>query len=65
MPDLLIRTSGERRISNFMLWQLAYAELYFCDLFWPDFSEEELLKAIHSFANRERRFGVTSEQLEG
>lgn len=56
--DLLIRTSGEQRISNFLLWQLAYAELYFTDTFWPDFSEEELLKAIENFENRNRRYGA-------
>jgi undecaprenyl diphosphate synthase len=61
--DLLIRTSGERRISNFLLWQIAYAELYFIDVFWPDFSEHHLLEAIKNYQNRERRFGKTSEQL--
>ncbi len=61
--DLLIRTSGEHRISNFLLWQIAYAELYFIDVFWPDFSEEHLVKAIKNYQNRERRFGKTSEQL--
>lgn len=61
--DLLIRTSGERRISNFLLWQIAYAELYFTDVFWPDFSESHLIAAIKSYQNRERRFGKTSEQL--
>jgi len=61
--DLLIRTSGERRISNFLLWQIAYAELYFIDVFWPDFSEHHLLEAITNYQNRERRFGKTSEQL--
>ncbi|UII80796.1 isoprenyl transferase [Flagellimonas sp. CMM7] len=61
--DLLIRTSGERRISNFLLWQIAYAELYFIDVFWPDFSEHHLVEAILSYQNRERRFGKTSEQL--
>lgn len=61
--DLLIRTSGEYRISNFLLWQIAYAELYFTDIFWPDFGEEELEKAIKSYQKRERRFGKTSEQL--
>ncbi|MFK7813048.1 MAG: isoprenyl transferase [Maribacter sp.] len=61
--DLLIRTSGEHRISNFLLWQIAYAELYFIDVFWPDFSEEYLVKAIQNYQNRERRFGKTSEQL--
>ena len=65
MPDvdLLIRTSGECRISNFLLWQIAYAELYFIDVFWPDFSEHHLVEAILSYQNRERRFGKTSEQL--
>lgn len=61
--DLLIRTSGEQRLSNFLLWQIAYAELYFTDIFWPDFSEEDLYKAIASYQKRERRFGKTSEQL--
>ena len=61
--DLLIRTSGEHRISNFLLWQIAYAELYFIDVFWPDFSEDHLVKAIQNYQNRERRFGKTSEQL--
>ncbi|MCL6274976.1 isoprenyl transferase [Muricauda sp. 2012CJ35-5] len=61
--DLLIRTSGEQRISNFLLWQIAYAELYFIDVFWPDFSEHHLVEAILSYQNRERRFGKTSEQL--
>ena len=62
-PDLLIRTSGEYRISNFMLWQLAYSELYFTPTFWPDFDKEELYKAIVDYQQRERRFGKTSEQL--
>ncbi len=62
-PDLLIRTSGERRISNFLLWQSAYTELYFSDTPWPDFSREELFKAIGEYQSRERRFGKTSEQL--
>src|SRR5690606_25617866 len=61
--DLLIRSSGECRISNFLLWQIAYAELYFIDVFWPDFSEHHLVEAILSYQNRERRFGKTSEQL--
>lgn len=61
--DLLIRTSGEHRISNFLLWQIAYAELYFIDIFWPDFSIEHLVEAIRNYQNRERRFGKTSEQL--
>lgn len=62
-PELLIRTSGEKRISNFLLWQLSYSELYFTDTLWPDFNREELYKAIISFQNRERRFGMTGEQL--
>lgn len=62
-PELLIRTSGETRISNFLLWQIAYAELYFTPVFWPDFGKKELIEAIHSYQNRERRFGKTSEQL--
>ena len=61
--DLLIRTSGEKRISNFLLWQIAYAELYFCDVYWPDFSEDDFTKAFIEFQNRERRFGKTSKQL--
>lgn len=62
-PDLLIRTGGEQRISNFLLWQLSYAELYFTDIYWPDFREEELYEAIRSYQQRERRFGKTSDQL--
>ncbi len=62
-PELMIRTSGEKRISNFLLWQLAYAEFYFTEIFWPEFSKEELYKAILEYQNRERRFGKTSEQL--
>lgn len=62
-PDLLIRTSGELRISNFLLWQLAYSELYFTDLLWPDFTVEELYHAIVDYQHRERRFGKTSEQV--
>ena len=62
-PELLIRTSGEKRVSNFLLWQLAYAEFYFTDVFWPEFNKEELYKAVIEFQNRERRFGKTSEQL--
>ncbi len=62
--DLLIRTSGEHRISNFLLWQIAYSELYFTDVLWPDFKEEDLYQAIISYQNRERRFGKTSEQIK-
>ena len=62
-PELMIRTSGEHRISNFLLWQLAYAEFYFTDVFWPDFRKNEFYKAILSYQNRERRFGKTSEQI--
>ena len=62
-PDLLIRIGGEQRISNFLLWQSAYTELYFCDTYWPDFKEEEFYKAIVDYQLRERRFGKTSEQL--
>jgi len=62
-PDLLIRTSGEYRVSNFLLWQLAYAELYFTDILWPDFSEESLFDAIVDYQKRERRFGLISDQL--
>lgn len=62
-PDLLIRTGGELRLSNYLLWQCAYSELYFCDTFWPDFREEELRKAICDYQKRERRFGKTSEQI--
>jgi undecaprenyl diphosphate synthase len=62
-PDLMIRTSGELRISNFLLWQLAYAELYFTDKFWPDFGKEDFYDAIINFQKRERRFGKTSEQI--
>ena len=62
--DLLIRTSGEHRISNFLLWQIAYAELYFTDILWPDFKEEDLYEAIISYQKRERRFGKTSEQIK-
>ena len=62
-PDLLIRTGGEIRLSNYLLWQAAYTELYFCDTFWPDFREEALCKAICDYQQRERRFGKTSEQI--
>ncbi|MDP5029492.1 MAG: polyprenyl diphosphate synthase [Paraglaciecola sp.] len=61
--DLLIRTGGEQRISNFLLWQLAYAELYFTDEYWPDFSEEVFLQAVTNFSERQRRFGMTGEQV--
>lgn len=64
-PDLLIRTGGELRISNYLLWQIAYSELYFCDTYWPDFMEEDLHKAIESFQNRQRRYGKTEAQVEG
>ena len=63
-PDLLIRTGGELRISNYLLWQIAYSELYFCDTYWPDFSEDDLRKAVESFQSRQRRFGKTGEQVE-
>lgn len=62
-PDLMIRTGGEVRMSNYLLWQCAYSELYFCETFWPDFKEEELHKAICDYQKRERRFGKTSEQI--
>lgn len=62
-PELLIRTSGEQRISNFLLWQIAYSELYFSEKLWPEFSREDFYSAIIDFQNRERRFGLTSEQL--
>ena len=61
--DLVIRTSGEKRISNFLLWQIAYAELYFTSIFWPDFNKEAFYKAIIEYQQRERRFGKTSDQL--
>jgi undecaprenyl diphosphate synthase len=63
-PELLIRTSGEHRISNFLLWQLAYTELYFTETLWPDFGKEELYEAIIDYQNRERRFGMTGEQVK-
>lgn len=63
-PELLIRTSGEQRISNFLLWQIAYSELFFCTKFWPDFGKEDFYNAIVDYQNRERRFGKTSEQLK-
>ena len=63
-PDLLIRTGGELRISNYLLWQIAYSELYFCDTYWPDFDEQQLHRAIASFQQRQRRFGKTEAQVE-
>ncbi len=63
-PDLLIRTGGEKRISNFLLWQLAYTELYFCDHLWPDFSEKAMQEALEEYAFRQRRYGKTAEQVE-
>lgn len=63
-PELLIRTGGELRISNYMLWQIAYSELYFCDTYWPDFDEDALHNAIASYQSRQRRFGKTEEQVE-
>ena len=62
-PDLLIRTGGEFRLSNYLLWQCAYSELYFCETHWPDFGVDEFYKAIASYQKRERRFGKTSEQI--
>ena len=62
-PDLLIRTGGEIRISNYLLWQCAYSELYFCDTYWPDFGEEDLHKAIIDYQCRQRRFGKTGDQV--
>jgi undecaprenyl diphosphate synthase len=64
-PDLLIRTGGEVRVSNYLLWQIAYSELYFCDTYWPDFNEEDLHKAIADYQRRQRRFGKTEAQVEG
>ena len=63
-PDLFIRTGGEQRISNFLLWQLAYTEFYFCDLFWPDFSVVEMQQALDEYSRRQRRYGKTGEQIE-
>ena len=63
-PDLLVRTSGEMRISNFLLWQMAYTELYFTKTLWPDFRKADLIAALKSYQNRERRFGKISEQIE-
>jgi undecaprenyl diphosphate synthase len=62
-PDLFIRTGGEQRISNFLLWNLAYTELYFCDCLWPDFDDEEIERAFRHFASRQRRFGLTGDQV--
>lgn len=64
-PDLMIRTAGEYRISNFMLWQLAYAEYYFSDLYWPDFREEQMIAALDAYSQRKRRFGQTDDQVAG
>jgi len=64
-PDLFIRTGGEQRVSNFVLWNLAYTELYFCDTLWPDFGDADLEKAFRHFASRERRFGLTGAQVQG
>ena len=63
-PELLIRTSGEQRVSNFLLWQIAYAELWFTPVLWPDFRREHLYQAVLDYQGRERRFGLTSEQLD-
>lgn len=65
LPDLMIRTAGEHRISNFMLWQLAYSEYYFSELFWPDFREREMIEALDAYSHRKRRFGQTDEQVSG
>ena len=62
-PDLLIRTSGEERLSNFLLWQCAYTEFYFTDVHWPAFSEEELMRAVEDYSSRQRRYGKTGEQV--
>jgi undecaprenyl diphosphate synthase len=64
-PDLLIRTGGDMRISNFLLWQIAYSEIYVTDTYWPDFSNDDFVQAINSFASRQRRFGMTGEQITG
>ena len=63
-PDLLIRTGGEYRISNFLLWQIAYTEIHITDRYWPEFEKQDLMQAIYDYQNRERRFGKTSEQIE-
>ena len=65
MPDLMIRTAGEQRISNFMLWHLAYTEFYFSALYWPDFKEPQMREALAAYALRKRRFGQTDEQVSG
>ena len=64
-PELLIRTSGENRVSNFLLWQIAYTEFHFTEVYWPAFSKEHFLKAIIDYQTRERRFGLVSEQIQG
>ncbi|WP_152207570.1 polyprenyl diphosphate synthase [Marinobacter changyiensis] len=64
MPDLMIRTAGEQRVSNFMLWHLAYTELYFSDIYWPDFREPQMLEALRAYAGRQRRFGQTDDQIQ-
>jgi undecaprenyl diphosphate synthase len=62
-PDLVIRTGGDLRISNFLLWQIAYSEIYVTDTYWPDFSNDDFMKALNTFASRQRRFGMTGEQI--
>jgi undecaprenyl diphosphate synthase len=64
-PDLFIRTGGEQRISNFLLWQIAYAELYFTDILWPDFNQDEMQKALDVYSQRQRRYGKTGDQIGG
>ena len=64
-PELLIRTSGEHRVSNFLLWQIAYTEFYFLDIYWPEFGKKQLNEAIYNYQNRERRFGLVSSQIKG
>ena len=64
-PDLLIRTGGEQRLSNFLLWQLSYAEIFFTEIMWPDFRKSQFLEALMAFGNRQRRFGRTGDQLGG
>lgn len=63
-PDLFIRTAGEQRISNFLIWQMAYTEFYYTDVFWPEFNEQQLHMALEQFSQRKRRFGLTQEQVE-